>query len=49
LDVMLSSSIAASNTGGPPDAEALFGALYSELHRRRDGSWRAAAATRVSA
>jgi len=30
---MRSSSITASNTGGPPDAEALFGALYSELHR----------------
>jgi RNA polymerase sigma factor (TIGR02999 family) len=30
---MRSSSTAASNTGGQPDAEALFGALYSELHR----------------
>jgi RNA polymerase sigma factor (TIGR02999 family) len=28
-----SSSDAASGTGGRPDAEALFGALYSELHR----------------
>jgi RNA polymerase sigma factor (TIGR02999 family) len=31
-EAMRSSSTAAS-TGGPPDAEALFGALYSELHR----------------
>ena len=30
---MQSSSIAASGAGDPPDAEALFGALYSELHR----------------
>ena len=30
---MRSSANAASNTGGQPDAEALFGALYSELHR----------------
>lgn len=30
---MRSSSIAASSTGGAPDAETLFGVLYSELHR----------------
>lgn len=30
---MRSSSTAASKSGGGPDAEALFGALYSELHR----------------
>ena len=30
---MRSSSSEASNPGGQPDAEALFGALYSELHR----------------
>ena len=32
IDVMRSPSVPAS-TGGRPDAEALFGALYSELHR----------------
>lgn len=30
---MRSSSNAASGTGGQPDAETLFGALYAELHR----------------
>ena len=30
---MRSDSIDGSGTGGQPDAEALFGALYSELHR----------------
>lgn len=33
LDVMRSSAIAAASAGGQADAEALFGALYSELHR----------------
>ena len=30
---MRSASTGASSPGDPPDAEALFGALYSELHR----------------